>query len=123
MSTLYKKSQSIFPNLPRDNPVIDKDGNFTRTWSLAFSNLFQSLQNNLKNEGFLLPPLTLSQINQIEDIYTTLIGGPLPLNIPDISGQTIFDSTDRVPKVFIITYDSSTPPNILTASWKTYTLS
>jgi hypothetical protein len=122
MTTQTKMPQALFPDLPRESPVIDKNNSFTNTWTLAFSNLFQTLQTNLKNEGFLLPSLNASQITTIQNIYTPIIGGPLPLNIPDISGQTIFDSTIRVPKVFIITYDGATPPNITAASWKTYTL-
>jgi hypothetical protein len=122
MTTQTKLPQALFPDMPRENPAIDKNMGFNQTWTLAFSNLFQTLQSNFKNEGFLLPPLNSSQITTIEDIYTSLIGGPLPLNIPDISGQTIFDSNTRKPKVFIITYDGATPPNIVTASWKTYVL-
>jgi len=122
MTTQTKLPQSIFPDYPRDIPATTKEGNFTQPWSLAFNLLFQALQTNFKNEGILLPSLTLSQISTIEAIYTPLIGSPLPFNIPDISGQTIFDSTTRIPKVFIITYDGATPPNIVTASWKTYVL-
>lgn len=122
MTTQNKQAQTIFPDLPRESPAVDREGNFTALWSLGFSALFQALQQNYKNEGILLPPLNATQIASIQAIYTPLIGAPLPQNTPDISGQTIFDSTNRVPKVFIITYDGATPPNIVTASWKTYTL-
>lgn len=113
---------SIFPNIPRESPVVDKMGNFTPLWSLAFGSLFQQLQQNFKNEGIVFPPLTASQIASIQAIYTPLIGSPLPTGTPDISGQTVFDTTNRVPKQFIITYDGATPPNIVTAAWKTFTL-
>ncbi len=122
MTTQSKQPQSIFPDYPRDQPMVDKQGNLNPAWDLGFSSLFQALQKNYKNEGILLPPLTASEIATIQGIYTPLIGSPLPQNIPDISGQSIFDSTNRVPKVFIITYDGSTPPNITAASWKTYVL-
>lgn len=124
MTTQTKQPQSIFPDLPRETPVIDNNGNLTMIWSLAFSQLFQALQDNFKNEGIQLPQLNSSEIATIQGLYTPFIGLPLPTNppLPDISGQTIFDSTNRVPKVFIITYDGSTPPNVLTASWKTYTI-
>lgn len=124
MTTQTKQPQSIFPDLPRDYPVIDKDGNFSNMWSLGFSSLFQALQANFKNEGIMLPWLDATQIAAIQAIYTPLIGSPLPTNppIPDISGQTIFDTTNRVPKVFVITYDGATPPNVVTAAWKTYTI-
>ena len=117
-----KNPPTIFPDLPRESPAVDKQGDFSALWSLSLSSLFQGLQANFKNEGIVLPPLTATQIATIQAIYTPLIGTPLPQNIPDISGQTIFDSTNRVPKVFIITYDNATPPNITAASWKTYTL-
>lgn len=117
-----KQNQSIFPDLPRESPVVDKNGNFTDLWSLGFSALFQALQTNFKDEGIIFPALNAADIATIQAIYTPLIGGSLPRNIPDISGQTIFDSTNRVPKQFIITYDASNPPNIVTASWKTFTL-
>ena len=127
MLTQDKQAQPIFPDLPRESPVVNKEGNFTETWSLAVSQLFQNLQQNFKNEGILFPPLTAAQISTIQAIYTPYIGQPLPQNtqqknIPDISGQTVFDTTNRVPKIFVITYDTSTPPKILTASWKTFTL-
>ena len=114
---------SLFPDVPRDSPVVDKDGNFTELWYLGIGSLFQALQENFKNEGILFPPLSAANIAIIQGIYTPFIGvSALPLNIPDISGQTVFDSTNRVPKQFIITYDGSTPPNIVTAAWKTFTL-
>lgn len=123
MTTQRKQLQSIFPDLPREEPVVDKNGNFNQLWALGISALFQALQDNFKNEGILFPPLSSTDIATIQSIYNpALIGMPLPQNIPDISGQTVFDSTNRVPKQFIITYDGSSPPNIVTASWKTFTL-
>lgn len=122
MTTQTKQPQSIFPDYPRQTPAVDKSGNFNPLLDLGFSSLFQALQVNFKNEGIMLPPLNATEIATIQAIYTPLIGSPLPQNIPDISGQTIFDSTNRVPKVFIITYNGSSPPDILTASWKTYVL-
>jgi hypothetical protein len=110
-------AQSIFPDYPRESPAIDKKGNFTTTWSLQLNALFQALQKNYKNEGIVFPPLTQDQQNTIQGIYTAYIGSPLPGNVPDISGQTIFDSTNRLPKQFIITYDNSAPPNVLSAQW------
>jgi hypothetical protein len=128
MTTQTALPQAIFPDLPRGAPAVDKEGNFSDDWSLGFSLLFQALQSNLSNEGFKFPPLTADQIATIQAVYTPLIGSPLPQNagmqqfIPDISGANVFDSTNRVPKIFIITYDGDTPPNILTAAWYTYTL-
>jgi hypothetical protein len=111
--------QAIFPDLPRESPVLDKSGDFSPLWSLGLSSLFQALQENFKNEGILFPRLTAANIANIQAIYTPLIGGPLPQNIPDISGQTVFDYTNKVSKQFVITYDGAMPPNIVTATWRT----
>ena len=120
MVTPANTLQSIFPDLPRETPAVDKDGNFSSLWSLGLSSLFQALQQNYKNEGILFPALSAANIADIQAIYTPLIGGPLPQDIPDISGQTVFDTTNRVSKQFVITYDSATPPNILTATWRQF---
>lgn len=112
--------QSIFPDLPRESPAVDKDGNFSSLWDLGLSALFQALQDNFKNEGIVFPPLSAANIQIIENIYLPYIGLPLPQGIPDISGQTVFDSTNRVSKQFVITYDGAVPPNIITASWRQF---
>lgn len=121
MATEPNQMQSIFPDLPREIPVIDpKTGDFAPLWSLGLSSLFQALQENYKNEGILFPRLSATNIASIQAIYTPLIGSPLPQNIPDISGQTVFDTTNRVSKQFVITYDGSVPPNIVTATWRQF---
>ena len=109
--------KSIFPDLPREIPVITKNGDFAPLWSLGLSSLFQALQENFKNEGILFPALTATNIADIQVLYTPYIGLPRPNTLPDISGQTVFDSTNRVSKQFVITYDNSNPPNILCAQW------
>lgn len=122
MMTQGKQPTAIFPDLPRETPAVTKDGDFSTLWSLGFASLFQALQKNFKNEGILVPALSAADIANIQALYTPLIGSPLPQNVPDISGQMVFDTTNRVPKMFIITYDGATPPNIVTATWKTFTL-
>ena len=108
--------QSIFPDLPREVPVIGEDGDFAPLWSLGLSALFQALQDNFKNEGIQFPRLSAANIANIQAIYTPLIGAPLPIGVPDISGQTVFDTDNRVSKQFVITY---TGANIATATWRT----
>lgn len=120
MSSTPNNPQSIFPDLPREIPVITKDGNFSQLWSLGFSSLFQALQKNFKNEGIVFPNLSATDIADIQALYTPFIGVPLPMGLPDISGQTVFDSTNRVSKQFVITYDGATPPNIITAVWRQF---
>jgi hypothetical protein len=124
-----KKPQSIFPDYIREQPIIGKDGKLTHEWDVQLGALFQAAQVNFSNEGILFPSLTIDEINTIQNIYVPYIGKPLPQNdptnmtqkfIPDISGKTVFDSTNRVSKQFIITYDGATPPNIVTAQWRTF---
>ncbi len=109
--------QSIFPDVPRESPVVDKKGDFSPLWSLGIGQLFQALQENYKHEGILFPVINATEVAQIQAVYTPLIGAPIPIGVPDISGQTIFNSTFRVPQQFIILYDAATPPNIISASW------
>jgi hypothetical protein len=110
--------QAIFPDLPREVPVIGENGDFAPLWSLGLSSLFQALQENFKNEGIIFPRLSAANIATIQAIYTPLIGAPLPFNIPDISGQTVFDTDNRVSKQFVITYDIN--GNIVTAAWRQF---
>lgn len=117
-----KFPQSIFPDFPHEQIAVGKDGSLTSAWNLSLSSLYQALQKNFKNEGIVFPPLTADQIATLQSLYTPYIGQPLPSNLPDISGQTVFDSSNRVPKQFIITFDGAVPPNVVTASWKTFTL-
>lgn len=129
-----KQNQSIFPDFPHDSPFVDKEGNLTMTWSLSLGSLYQALQKNFKNEGIMFPALPAADISTIQALYTPFIGLPLPAGLAsqaapysgytlaDISGQVVFDTTNRVPKMFIITYDGANPPNLVTAAWKTFTL-
>lgn len=124
MTTPAKQTQSIFPDYPREKPVVDKQGNLAPMWDLSLSSLFQALQINFKNEGIMFPLLTASQISTIQALYTPFVGGnyqTMLQSLPDISGQTVFDSTNRVPKQFIITFSGS-PAIVNSAAWKTFTL-
>ena len=122
-----KQAQSIFPDYPREVNAVDKDGKLSPHWQMGMQSLFLALQNNFSNEGILFPSLTIDQINAIQALYAAYIGMPLPqdqltrpvgqLDLPDISGKTVFDSTNRIPKQFIITFDTSIPPIVLSAQW------
>jgi hypothetical protein len=114
--------QSIFPDYPRDRPAIDKDGNLTSQWDLGLSALFQALQKNYKNEGLLIPTLDASNIAIIQSLYTPYVSGSydaLTANLPDISGQMVYDTTNNVPKIFVIVNTGGT---VTSASWKTFTI-
>lgn len=114
--------QPIFPDLPRETPAVNAQGDFMPLWSLGFANLFQALQSNYKNEGIMLPSLTSTQAVIITAKYNGLVGSPLPVGTTDISGQMIYNSTIAAPQVFIISYDGATPPNITSARWWTFTI-
>ncbi len=120
-----KNPPTIFPDLPRASPMVDKDGNVNHLWGLGFANLFQQLQQNFGNEGILFPSLTTTQANQIAANYTqyyTPSNIPLPPGIKNISGQTIFNVTISAPQIFIISFDGATPPNVTGARWWTFTI-
>jgi len=120
MTTQTKLNSTIFPDFPRGSPAVTHDGNFSPLWHLQLSSLFQALQKNFGNEGIQIPQLNSEDINTIEALYNPiLIGKPLPTGLKDISGKIVFDSANKIPKIFIITYNGN---NIATASWKTFTL-
>lgn len=117
--------QAIFPDFPREVPVIGDDGDFAPLWSLGLSSLFQALQDNYKSEGILLPRLTTAQATSIANNYTkyfTPTPVPLPPGIQDISGQIIYNTTLAIPQVFIINFDGAIPPNVTGARWWTFTI-
>jgi hypothetical protein len=104
-----KQRQSIFPDVPRESPEVNSDGTFSNLWSLSFGALFQALQENFKNEGIVFPPLTEDEANTIKGLYASYIGGTynkLTLNLPDISGQTIFNKTTQLTNQFVIAQEA-----------------
>ncbi len=109
---------SIFPDMPRESPVIDKQGNFNPLWDLGLSSLFQALQVNFKNEGIVFPPLSAANMTTIQNLYLPYIGASyntLIRNLPDISGQTVYDSTTQISNQFIIAQDAAN--NVTLAEW------
>jgi hypothetical protein len=117
--------QAIFPDLPRETPVLAENGDFAPLWSLGFSSLFQALQANFKSEGVLLPRLTTAQATNIASNYLqyfTPTPIPLPPGIQDISGQMIYNTTLQLPQIFIINFDGAVPPNVTGARWWTFTI-
>lgn len=112
------RNSSLIPDMPRDLEIVDGNNRLNPAWSLGFESLFQALQNNFKNEGFLIPSLSEENINFIQSIYTPYIGNMLPMEILDISGQLVFDKTNRVSKQFVITY-SALDGTVTSAQWRT----
>ena len=120
MTTQQKQQQSIFPDYPREQPAIDKNGNFNALWELGLSALFQALQTNFKDEGIRIPLLSAVNMATIQALYMNYIGGTynaLTLALPDISGQTVFDTDNYITNQFVIAKDTIPPQNVLFAEW------
>jgi|SRR5580692_2662331 hypothetical protein len=123
MAAQTKQPQSIFPDLPRQVPVIGESGDFTSLWSLGFSALFQALQDNWKNEGIIFPPLTAAQMTEIQNLYASYVGGSynnLTRALPDISGQTVYDKTTQISNQFVIAQDGA--GNVILAEWVPFSM-
>jgi hypothetical protein len=43
------------PSVPNDRKVVDENGNLTEVWASFFSNLITQLNDNLSDEGYVLP--------------------------------------------------------------------
>lgn len=65
MTSQTNKQQAIFPDLPRDKIIADKDGMITPAWDLYFQQLTMALQTNFKPEGYVVPPKPTSDIIQL----------------------------------------------------------
>ena len=110
--------QSLFPDVPRESPAVQKDGNFTHLWELYFGELSQSLQSNYKNEGIIFPPLSAANMTTIQNLYTSYVGGTydaLTFKLPDISGQTVFDTTTYNSNQFVVAQNNA--GNVTLAEW------
>jgi len=78
-------------------PLVDKNGIMTPEWCQFFNQLISELQNNVSNEGYKLPFLSTSQINQLADVNKS-------------GGSLVYDSTLNLPKINI------------NGTWKTFDL-
>jgi hypothetical protein len=124
INLLDAQPSSVFPDLPRTQQISIKDGILHPDWSLGLAALFQICQKQFSNEGYQFPRLTPIEQAAIQSIYQPYIVGvlPLPIDVPDISSAMIYDPVNFVPKMFIITFNTDPEPKVLTASWKTFTL-
>lgn len=75
------RNSGIFPDMPRDNTMVDKTGELTAHWALFFENLVTALQTNFNRQGITVPPLDTTTIG-------TLIGNASFNNI-------VYDSTNK----------------------------
>ncbi len=68
---------------PLNDPLVDKNGRITSEWIPFMSVLFQQLQSNLSDDGYVLPKNTAAQIAVIEPkiqpaiLYNTTTNQPM----------------------------------------------
>lgn len=55
--------KALFPDLPRNLQVIDKNGEMTPVWNLFFEQLAISLQTHFKPEGTVIPSTSSTNIS------------------------------------------------------------
>jgi hypothetical protein len=91
------KQQAIFPDLPRNQPVINQDGTMNPYWMLFFDLLVAALQTNYKPEGIAVPQKPSTDIAQLTDATKS-------------TGNIIYDSTTDQFK------------GNIAGTWKTFTL-
>lgn len=65
---------------------VDDSGNLTTSWGYWFDQLIQQLKSNVGTEGYVLPPLTATQLTQLT-------------NSPD--GTLVWDTTDKLIRVSV----------------------
>jgi hypothetical protein len=100
-----RKQQAIFPDLPRDKQLVDRQGQITSHWDLFFQQLVMALQTNFKPEGIVVPPESASNIANLGNTSGSI-------------GNIIYDSTNNAFNGIILV---SLGPPIVTAT-KTFVL-
>lgn len=103
-----KTPNTIFPDVPRETPMIGKDGKATEPWLKYFDQLTVLLQQYFRNEGFAMPKLSATNIGNIGNTNASV-------------GNIIYDSTNNLFKGILLVTPGTplTPPVTVT---KTFTL-
>ena len=89
MTIQTKLPTALWPDLPRDHPMIDKDGMMSDVWKLFFDQLILALQTNLKPEGFVIPQQTTSNINLLtatQSIANIIYDSTVPVFKGNVAG-------------------------------------
>lgn len=100
-----RKQQAIFPDLPRDKQIVDKNGEITSAWDLFFQQLVMALQTNYKPEGIVLPGQTTANIANLGNTEGSI-------------GNILYNSTTNQFQGIVLV---SLGPPIVTAT-KTFTI-
>lgn len=98
------KQQNTFPDLPRNEPLLNQDGTMNHYWMLFFDNLTMALQRTFSPEGFVMPEQTTS------DITTYLSDDPVFI------ANVLYDSTTNTFKGNIFNTADGTPLNAPTGA-------
>lgn len=96
MTTQVQKAIPIFPDVPRNIPMMDKDGRINPIWAFFFDQLSFALQTFYKTEGIVIPQETATNIAQLTGTQSI--------------GNIIYDSTNNEFK------------GNIAGTWKTFTL-
>lgn len=57
-------------NIPNfaDAPIVDREGRLTPIWRQIFTQLITELQNNVSEEGFIIPQKSTADIGKLDNI-------------------------------------------------------
>lgn len=92
MTTQTPKQQAIIPDLPRQHPLVGKDGMINDYWALFFDNLTSVLQNNYSNEGVQIP---MQSAANIANLNATEPNPPTGANTRLSTANILYDSTNH----------------------------
>lgn len=103
MTTQVKKPIALFPDLPRQTPLVDKNGHMHELWQQFFDQLIVQLQTNFRPEGFAIPQQTAANI-------ALLVANTNSIPPYNPTSSIIYDSTNNLFK------------GNISGTWKTFTL-
>ncbi len=92
-----KPSQkALFPDIPRDEPFLDKSGNLNPQWLNYFEMQSTALQNYFSPEGYQIPDKTSAEISQLTAIP---VDPPTGAGTRVSNNNLIIDSTNDELKI------------------------
>ncbi len=105
--TQIPSQQALFPDIPRDEPFLDNNGNLNPQWLNYFIMQNDALQNYFSPEGYQIPNKTSDEIAKLN---------ATPAN-PPTGAETRISNNN-------IIYDSTTDEfkGNVNGTWKTFTL-
>jgi hypothetical protein len=97
MALTQKPSQkSLFPDIPRDEPFMDKSGNLNPQWLNYLIMQNDALQNYFSPEGYQIPNRTSAEIAQLTE---TPVDPPTGAGTRVSNNNLIIDSTNNELKI------------------------